>query len=1335
MGIDSKKKGNSSLNQAKSTNSTQQPKKKRRLQTTNFRISLTGKHVYGAYFNMARTNFVKTINYILPIVCVRGNYAENQIDKMLQAMFLIQAGRTSELTDEQKQWEKKLRLNPEQQTRLQKLLFKHFPVLGPMMADVADRKAYLNKKKSNIQSEDEAFAQLKGISLSDCLEMIHLMAVTLTECRNFYTHKDPYNSPTELAEQYQHQELIAKKLDKVVVASRRILKDREELSVNEVEFLTGIDHLHQEVVKDEFGNAKKKGGKILKNFVEYEDFYFKITGKRRIKDFYVAEKQNQLNNADAILPALSDFGLLYFCVLFLSKPYAKLFMDEARLFEFSPFTEQENIIMQEMLCIYRIRSPRPHRIDSRDNKSTLAMDMFSELQRCPIALYDLLDKKTGQPFFHDEVKHPNAFTPEVSKRLRYTDRFPQLALRFIDETDLFKRIRFQLQLGAFRYRFYDKECLDGRVRVRRIQKDINGYGRPQEVNEKRFDKWEGLIQKREERSVKLEHEELYINLDQFQRDTAESTPYITDRRPSYNIHANRIGMYWEESQNPRQFEYFDESKMYIPELTIDENDKAPIKMPAPRCSLSVYDLTGMLFYEYLREQSDANYPSAEQIIIDCETNFHRFFSAVADGTLTPFTKTKELRDYLANNYPNLRMADIPERLRLYLSGKELTHNNMPETARQRLVRLTLENLEERKLRVQRRLDHYKEDRKKIGDKENKYGKNSFADVRHGALARYLAQSMMEWQPTKDGEGRDKLTSLNYDVLTAYLATFGAPQPTDGSDFKPRSLQQVLTEAHLIGGNNPHPFIHKVISHEVTLDAKVGKKEIIKPRNVEELYLFYLEEELKHICSRMESLKSNASDKALAALPFVHHERMRFRERTAEEMKALASRYTTIQLPDGLFTPYIVKLLKAGYADNEALQQELTQQTSNKLNPVNNAAYLITLFYHTVLHDDAQPFYMSNKTYNRLNADGKNESFSFKRAYELFTLLADDKETFFPFELKPLFLTCEDIQARISAKVKDETGDPIAKIGKKGKTEKDTQGNIIWLREITEKIDIYVNSRSDKDLKISPNQSWKEKEVEREQKREALRKRLNHLVNDVKANERMLRHYKTQDMVLFLMAKSMFTDILNSQEREVNWKHLRLSKVCNDAFLRQTLTFQVPVSVGEKTIIVEQENMSLKNYGEFYRFLNDDRLMSLFENIINTLKPDERGRLVIRHTDLMSELAAYDQKRSTVFKLIQQIEALIVKGNDALNNPDSPDFWAKPGLPKRNNFSSLLELIDHLNQTALTTEERTLLVAIRNAFSHNSYNLDLSQIAGVKHLPEVANSILQHLEAMMGEKQQ
>lgn len=1319
------------------------PKPQRRRQTTDFRISLTGKHVFGAYFNMARTNFVKTINHILPIAGVKGNYAENQINKMLQALFLIQANRKDELSNEQAQWAKNLRLTSEQQTRLQRLLFKHFPVLGPIMADVADHKAYISKKKkSETKTEDEAFEELRGVSLADCLEIVQLMGTTLTECRNFYTHKKPYNKPAELAEQYRHQATIARKLDKVIVASRRVLKEREGLTVNEVEFLTGIDHMKQVPMLDEEGKEllDNKGRKMMK-FEEYEDFYFTVWAKRKVENIEMTGLDGGTQTVNTKLPALSDFGLLYFCVLFLSKPYAKLFIEEARLFEFSPFTDTENMVMREMLSLYRIRTPRPHRIDSRDSKATLAMDIFGELRRCPIELYDLLDKNQGQPFFHDVVQKPNDHTPEVSKRLRYDDRFPHLALRYIDETGLFTRIRFQLQLGAFRYKFYDKTCVDGRVRVRRIQKDINGYGRLQEVAEEKMNQWGDLVQKREEQAVKLEHEDLYIDLDQFLRDAADTTPYVTDRRPAYNIHANRIGLFWERDQNPQKFEYFDKELaqkseaerrfMYIPKLSVDEDGKAPIQMPAPRCALSVYDLPAMLFYEYLRAKNidDKELPTAEKLIIDCEDVYRKFFQAVADGSLTPFENKKSFREYMSKEYPTLCLADIPENLQLYLSSQPLRYKNEPETVRQRLVRLTLDHLGERELRLQRRKKHYVEDLKMIGNKDNKYGKKGFADVRYGALARYLVRDMMEWQPTYDGKGHDKLTGLNFNVLTAYLATFGLPQaPEEG--FMPRTLEQVLTEAHLLGGNNPHPFIDKVLAH--------------KPRNIEDFYLFYLNEELQHIDSCKQTLKNAPADDALAALPFVHHERSRFHDRTKEEIQLLASRYETIQLPDGLFTPHIVSILRKHYADNVSLQEALNNDAPNKLNPTHNAGYLITRFYQTVLKDNAQPFYNTATSFTRHKEKGQTETFSFKRAYELFSVLKNDKESFFPYELKPLFMTSDEIQERLSAKRLNEFGEPMAKLSKKGKDERDEQGNIIWQRRIMhDDIDDYAKSLTDRDMKISFKGEfenlplWKQKKIikqrndTRQEMRDALLERMPRYIREIKNNERALRRYKTQDMVLFLLAKEMFLKLLSEQNHEVNSELMRLANVCDEGFLRQTLTFRVPVQVGDKTIYVEQENMSLKNYGEFYRFLYDERLMSLLNNIIESIKPNKDGELVIRHTDLMGELAAYDQKRSAVFKLIQEIEDIVIKANSNLSDPNKAEFWAKEGLPRRNNFASMLELINKLKETSLTNEERKLLVAIRNAFGHNSYNIDLSLIKDIKKLPEVAKGILHHLASLLG----
>ena len=93
-----------------------------------------------------------------------------------------------------------------------------------------------------------------------------------------------------------------------------------------------------------------------------------------------------------------------------------------------------------------------------------------------------------------------------------------------------------------------------------------------------------------------------------------------------------------------------------------------------------------------------------------------------------------------------------------------------------------------------------------------------------------------------------------------------------------------------------------------------------------------------------------------------------------------------------------------------------------------------------------------------------------------------------YELIPLFLTCDEIQQKLSAKLLDDEGNPIPEAGKRGKPATDSQGNIIWQRLIKQQIHEFVEKQSDRDLKISMNQSWKQKEQERATKREALQSR-------------------------------------------------------------------------------------------------------------------------------------------------------------------------------------------------------------------------------------------------------
>ena len=136
-------------------------------------------------------------------------------------------------------------------------------------------------------------------------------------------------------------------------------------------------------------------GRTLKEFVEYPDYYFRIKGERQLVDI-----AGKTLNEEQAQNALTDFGIVFFCTLFLQKTYAKMMQEELKLYENGPYRgdvkgkenddAKKNTILREMLSIYRIRVPRGKRLDSKDDATTLSMDMLNELRKCPMPLYDVL---------------------------------------------------------------------------------------------------------------------------------------------------------------------------------------------------------------------------------------------------------------------------------------------------------------------------------------------------------------------------------------------------------------------------------------------------------------------------------------------------------------------------------------------------------------------------------------------------------------------------------------------------------------------------------------------------------------------------------------------------------------------------------------------------------------------------------------------------------------------------------------------------------------------------------------------------------------------------------
>ena len=1253
-------------------------------------FAIQDKAVIGGYFNVARVNFYKTIVNIFATVGIKGTYGEEIIERVLDALYKKLAGKEDEMTEEQAGLIRNLRLKNDQMLKMQKLLFRHLPVLGPIMADVASYKVF-NNKKSNVVNDDEL---MRGVSLVDCMEVISIMAACLSDCRNFYTHYYPYNSDGDLVKQYKRQEKIARWLDKVFVASRRIDKKRNSITTSEMEFLTGIDHYFSQRRKDEAGNdipvTNEKGqvktdryGNTMyeMQFIERDDYYFKISGTRTIP----ADAAGPKTSYDA----LSDFGIIYFCCLFLSKTYTKLLTEQTGLFAegHSPFKGVENDIVREMICIYRIRTPKGKRLNSKDDTTTLAMDMLNELRKCPMELYDTLSRE-GQQFFEDKVVHENEHTPDVSKRLRATDRFPHLVMRYIDlKENIFKRIRFQVELGNLRFKFYEKDCVDGSKEIRSWQKEINGYGRLQEIEEERKNKYGDMLQQSEKVPTKLEHEDLQLDLSQFTEDSVESKPYITDHKASYVIHNNRVGLFWEDSQKPQEQEYFKGTGMYLPDLTVIDG-KAPVIMPAPKAMLSVFDMPAMMFYQYLLENTNLKsneFPKTEDIIITKYDNLRSFFQKVSKEEITPLENKKALREVLKEI--GLSINEIPDKMAEYLSTRKNVVNSQ-----ERLRRFASTQLKQRLERLIRRRDYYQEDRKMVGSKDNKYGKDSYTDVRHGKLAQFLAESMVNWL-SAEAEGRKKLTGLNYSKLQAFLATYGVMSSLN-------ELTIMLQSAALIGGKEAHPFLQEVLN--------------LCPQNIETFYLAYLNAEIKHLKTFFnKDQHGNVTDMKdpieFARLPFLHHDRKRWQNHNNDFYKQLAARYlsvdgkdASIMLPDGLFTPYIIKLMRQAYSDNEVLQIHI----GNKETAL-NANYLISSFFESVLEDHSQPFYLS---YKRDPKTGKEVPNKFARSYALFDILNNNKVR---NSLQPVYLTTNEINERLTAKVIDIYGEPIPIENKKGKPMRDAQGNILYHKKIEEEIRDYIDKMQ-----------WRDRGSHKtlDEAKMAMDTKLHHCIRNVKNNERTIRRYKTQDMILFLMAKQMLATVLSTQNTRSEENLFMLSKVCSDKFLRQVVRFEYPVKVDGHEIKIVQDNMSLKNYGEFYRFLNDDRLLTLLKQL--------SGASEVGHSELMGEFTIYDQRRAEIFRAMQILEKLAFEAFETeLTNPESENF-SYNGVPRRNNFRSLLSLFSSIDGQQLNEAACSRLIEIRNAFCHNTFKIGLDGIN--KELPTITNQLIAEIDRLMKE---
>lgn len=192
-------------------------------------------------------------------------------------------------------------------------------------------------------------------------------------------------------------------------------------------------------------------------------------------DFLLAKnrKEQLISVADG-KECLTVSGFAFFICLFLDREQASGMLSRIRGFKRTD--ENWARAVHETFCDLCIRHPHD-RLESSNTKEALLLDMLNELNRCPRILYDMLPEEERAQFLPvlDEYSMNNLsenslseearllgdgssdWAEALTKRIRHQDRIPYLLLRFIEEMDLLKGIRFRIDLGKIELDSYSKK--------------------------------------------------------------------------------------------------------------------------------------------------------------------------------------------------------------------------------------------------------------------------------------------------------------------------------------------------------------------------------------------------------------------------------------------------------------------------------------------------------------------------------------------------------------------------------------------------------------------------------------------------------------------------------------------------------------------------------------------------------------------------------------------------------------------------------------------------------------------------------------------------------------
>jgi hypothetical protein len=715
---------------------------------------------------------------------------------------------------------------PEQVLKIQNYLDKRFPFLKPVFSNEQYRK-----------SKDKENPDLS----KDYKEVLTLFFDHLNNLRNYYSHVD------------HEQVKIEEKLPRFLA----FIYDASLLTAKKNNHYTDAETKHLEPIL-----YKRKGREVEK--VINPDFRYPL------------REDNQL----------SAEGLAFFICLFLEKQYISELL--GKLKNFKNRSERCYRATIDTYKTFSIDVPFD-RIESTQPKMAVALDMLNDLKRCPKPLWDTLSPE-DQLKFKVAVEDANEEDPDslthadLLLQKRYHNRFPLFALNYIDQMNAFQSLRFQVYMGPYFYKFYDKNLIDGVSRQRNISVPLKAFGKINELDIKRKIDWENLL-------ISNPPEDY-------------NKPYVKDTFPHYNITNHQIGIYDTHGE-----------EVWLP--TPNGIDTA---LKQPDAWLSEYELPGLVFYVYLTRKNNSEW--AESLIKDYVANVRLLFDDIISGSLTASGNINDAQKVL-DKY-NLELVNLPDELRNFFVGNTINRTEKFGEHAHRMIELLLHQ-------TQRYLEGIEHKIAIVKGKGNKIGKKKYKEIRSGELADFLAKDFLKFQPSysvnKDGnkDGKDKITSANYQALQAHLAFYGR-------DYK--KMASYFEQCGLTKGSNQHPFLS-----------------LIDPSFHSDILSFYI----AYLKERKNYLFKCSKEREYSTYYFLKPYKLCWQANNNFYID-LVKRYRKlpINLPRGLFLDALIKWFR----NNGSESMKALVTTNQRVNTI----FLLQKYIEYEMYDGSQEFYYFGRSY-------------------------------------------------------------------------------------------------------------------------------------------------------------------------------------------------------------------------------------------------------------------------------------------------------------------------------------------------------------------------------------